>query len=110
MTSCDCHIEAPLSLLIHLCLHQNQGLLISLHNCSSHPKCNQLPPRKRGCSQSLQQDHKGLDRATHKEHKTISICSHLHKNGNKGVDHATHEEHTTISICSHLNQNLNLND
>ena len=66
MTSCDCHIEALLSLLIHLCLHQYQGLLISLHNCSSR--------------QLLQQDHKGVNRATHKGHKTISICSHLNKN------------------------------
>ena len=105
MTSYDCHIEALLSLLIHLCLHQYQGLLISLHNCSPRPKCDQLHPRQRGCSQSLQQDHKGLDRATHKGHKTISIYSHLHKNGNKGVDHATHEEQKTISICNHLNLN-----
>ena len=103
MNSCDCHIEALLSLLIHLCLHQNQGLLISLNNwLHPRPTCDQLHPRQRGCSQSLQQDHKGLDRATHKGHTTISIYSHLHKNGNKGVDHATHEEHKTISICSHL--------
>ena len=72
MTSCDCRIEALLSLLIHLCLHQYQGALNSIHNCSSRPTCDQL----------LQQGHKGADHATHKEHTTILIWSHLIKNLN----------------------------